>query len=242
MEQNWRESKHMCGRFTLHHTPDEIAARFAVQNVLFEPGDRYNIAPTQKVAVVTYNAHGDEKIALESYRWGLIPSWAKEPPKLATFNARIEGLASKPLYRGAFKNRRRCLIVSDGLYEWKKVVEEGKEVKQPYHIRFRDGRLFAFAGLWEQWEGPDGSLSTCTMVTGEPNYLVKDIHDRLAKIVNPQYEEDWLDPNLDSEMALQMLGPVPDEEMEAVPVNRKVGNTRYDAPDCIGPIDESDEE
>jgi putative SOS response-associated peptidase YedK len=226
----------MCGRFTLHHAPDEIAARFAVQQVLFQPTDRYNIAPTQQIAVVTQNARGDDQKLLEGYRWGLIPSWAKDPSiGSKMINARAETVASKPAFRSAMK-RRRCLIPADGFYEWQ---AQGKS-KQPMHIRFRDGRIYAFAGLWEEWEEPgEGPLRTCTIITGEPNDLLASIHNRMAVILKEEDEEAWLDPDLPVEHALKLLRVFPEKELEAVAVDKRVGNVAYDSPECIAPIEQS---
>ncbi|RYG66640.1 SOS response-associated peptidase [bacterium] len=152
----------------------------------------------------------------------VLPSWKR-------------GLTSDRVIRG-----RHCLIIADGLYEWKKLVKSGKQ-KQPYHIRFRDGRLFAFAGLWEEWESPDGPLRSCTMITSEPNYLVKDIHDRLAKIVNAEHEKDWLNPELSPEEALALLVEIPHKDMEAVKVTHDVGNSRIDSAQFIVPIEQDED-
>ncbi len=224
----------MCGRFTLHHSPQEIADRFAVQETLFDFPTRFNIAPMQPVAVVTQNAHGDGVKALEGYRWGLVPRWAKDDKLGAKMiNARAESLAEKPSFKTALQ-RRRCLVPADGFYEWK---TEGKD-KQPMHIRFRDGRLFAFAGLWEEWIGPgDAPLRTCTIITGAPNPLLSTLHHRMAVILEPEHEEVWLDPALPMENALALLGVFPDNELEAFAVDRKVGNVVYDDPTCIAPLD-----
>lgn len=223
----------MCGRFTLHHSVEEVAQRFAVQEVLFEFPDRYNIAPSQPIAVVTKNAHGDGIKALEGYRWGLVPSWAKDESignKL--INARVETLAEKPSFRKALQ-KRRCLIPADGFYEWK--VDEGKKIA--HHIRFRDERLYAFAGLWEEWQAPDGSpLRSCTIITGTPNGLFSTLHHRMAVIISPEEEDDWLDPGRGVNDALHLLRTYPDDELEAFPVNPKVGNVTYDDPSCIVPL------
>jgi putative SOS response-associated peptidase YedK len=225
----------MCGRFTLHHSPEEIDQRFAVQERLFEFPARYNIAPNQPVAVVTRNAHGDNMKLLEGYRWGLVPSWAKDDALGAKMiNARVETLTEKPSFKTAIQ-RRRCLIPSDGFYEWK---TEGK-TKQPMHIRFRDGRLFAFAGLWDEWNGPgDAPLRTCTIITGEPNPLLRTLHHRMAVILEKKDEEKWLDPRLPLQEALAMLKVFPDSELEAFEVGKKVGNVAFDSPDCIEPLEE----
>lgn len=228
----------MCGRFTLHHSVEQVAKRFAVQETLFEFPARYNIAPMQPLAVVTRNAYGDDKRVLEGYRWGLVPSWAKDDAIGAKMiNARGETLLEKPSFRNALKSRR-CLIPADGFYEWKTV---GK-TKTPHYIRFRDDRIYAFAGLWEEWNGPgDAPLRTATIITGDPNPLLATLHHRMAVILRPGDEEIWLDPRVSATDALELLRTFPDDEMEAFAVNRKVGHVAFDDVACIAPADESDE-
>ncbi len=224
----------MCGRFTLHHSPEAVVKRFQIQEKLFDFPARYNIAPNQPIAVVTRNAHGDDLKVLEGYRWGLVPSWAKDDSMGAKMiNARGETLAEKPSFKTALK-RRRCLIPADGFYEWK---TEGK-TKQPVHIRFKDERIFAFAGLWDEWNGPgDAPLRTCTIITGEPNPLLRTLHHRMAVILEPQHEDIWLDPDLPMDNALALLGVFPDAELEAFEVGKKVGNVVFDDPSCIVPLE-----
>lgn len=224
----------MCGRYTLHHSPAEIAQRFAANELLVDFPSRYNIAPTQPVAVVTQNAFGDGRRLLEGMRWGLVPVWAKDANGAAKMiNARAETVAEKPSFRRLL-SRRRCLVPSDGFYEWR---TEGKN-KQPVHIRFRDSRLFAFAGLWDEWQSPDGSpLRSCTIITGPPNNLLATVHHRMAVILSPEMEEVWLDPALPSEIAKGLLQVHPDHELEAFEVPKRMGNPTYDAPDCISALE-----
>jgi putative SOS response-associated peptidase YedK len=139
----------------------------------------------------------------------------------------------KPAFRVAFR-KRRCLILADGFYEWKK---EGRH-KQPFHIRLRDGRPFAFAGLWEHWEGPEGKvIDSCTILTATPNELLRPLHHRMAVIL-PSIEYDlWLDPGVQEVERLQpLLRPFPAEEMTAYPVSTVVNNPRNDTPSCIEPL------
>ena len=224
----------MCGRFTLHHSTEEIAQRFGVQETLFDFPARYNIAPMQPLAVVTRNAHGDGKRLLEGYRWGLVPSWAKDDAIGAKMiNARAETLAEKPSFRGALKSRR-CLIPADGFYEWKTVGR----TKTPHYIRFTDNRIYAFAGLWEEWNGPgDAPLRTATIITSDPNPLLATLHHRMAVILKPGDEAIWLDPKVSANDALQLLQTYPDDELEAFPVDRKVGNVAFDDAACIAPVE-----
>lgn len=229
----------MCGRFTLHHSAPEVAERFDVQQVLFEFPDRYNIAPMQPLVVVTRNAHNDDKTLLEGYRWGLVPSWAKDDSiGSKMINARLETLNEKASFKHALK-RRRCLIPADGFYEWK----ADDKHKTPYYIRFRDDRLYAFAGLWEEWQAPDGSpLRTATIITGPPNGLLSTLHHRMAVILKPELEKAWLDPKTSAADALDMLQMYPDEELEAFPVDKRVGNVTYDEPRLIVPVEKEEEE
>ncbi len=229
----------MCGRFTLHHSVEEVAGRFATQETLFDFPSRYNIAPMQPVAVVTQNAHGDGIRALEGYRWGLVPNWAKDPSiGSKMINARVETLAEKASFKHALK-RRRCLIPADGFYEWK----QDEKIKTPHYIRFRDDRLWAFAGLWEEWEGSgDGPLRTCTIITGPPNPLLSTLHHRMAVILKPELENAWLDPGTDVEEALAMLQTFPDSELEAYPVDKRVGNVVNDDEQMIERVEPKGEE
>lgn len=209
----------MCGRFTLYHTPDEIAARFEAPDIL-EAEARYNIAPTQNVVVVTQNGTRH----LENYHWGLIPSWAKDPViGNKMINARAETLAEKPSFRTAL-TRRRCLIPADGFYEWQAPAEGSKAGKTPTYLHRKDSALFAFAGLWDEWYAPDGSpLRSCTIITTTPNSVAAAIHDRMPVILRPEDEAFWLDSAVtDSRDLLPLLVPYPSEEMESYPVSRRV--------------------
>jgi putative SOS response-associated peptidase YedK len=222
----------MCGRFTLHHSVEEIARRFGVVNIDADAGPRYNVAPTQKVAVVT---GGDER-SLRLFGWGLIPFWAKDPSiGNRMINARAETLAEKPAYKHAFA-RRRCLVPADGFYEWTKTGS----TRTPMYIRFRDARLFAFAGIWEHWTSPDGEdVHTCSIVTVEPNSLVSSIHNRMPAILTPGEEDEWLAPvDRDPAAKLELLHPYEAvDEMEAFPVSRSVNSPAFDDPRCIDPAE-----
>lgn len=222
----------MCGRFTLHHSAEEIAERFDAEVLpLLEP--RYNIAPTQPVTVVTQNGARH----LEQFQWGLIPSWAKDP-KIGNrmINARAETLAEKPAYRTALV-RRRCLIPADGFYEWREADNPAEGGRTPMHFRRRDGALFAFAGLWDEWHSSDGSpLRSCTIITGTPNPLVAPIHDRMPMILREENESAWLDHSLrDPEMLSALLAPYPAELMEVYAVSRRVNAPSVDDPSLLEP-------
>jgi putative SOS response-associated peptidase YedK len=218
----------MCGRFTLTKAADVVAELFALDEVpAFEP--RYNIAPTQAIAAMRRAIDGPRN-ELSMLHWGLIPFWAKDRDIGARLiNARAETLIEKPSFRNAFKSRR-CLIVADGFYEWKK-LDAGK---QPYYVRLGDGRPFAFAGLWERWNDPaDGPVESCTIITTEPNKLMKSLHNRMPVILPEKAFDRWLDAKSDGDKSLQeLLIPYNAEEMEAFPVSRRVNNPRNESPEC----------
>jgi len=222
----------MCGRFTLRASPSVVAAQFG----LFETpawAPRFNIAPTQPVIAIRCLGTGGGRPEAVWLRWGLVPHWAEDPGiGNRLINARSETVAAKPAFRTALR-RRRCLVVADGFYEWKK---EGS-VRQPYFIRFRDDRVFAFAALWDVWEGPEHTaLESCTLLTTQPNALVGRIHDRMPVILPPEHYATWLDPALeDPGRLLPLLGPHPADEMEAYAVTRRVNNAQWDDPQCIQP-------
>jgi putative SOS response-associated peptidase YedK len=195
---------------------------------------RYNIAPTQPVFAVREHPGGPkpshEAVAL---RWGLIPSWASDASiGNRMINARAETLATKPAFRTALK-KRRCLIAAEGFYEWK---TEGK-VKQPYFIHFRDDRPFAFAGLWDRWEGPDHStIGSCTLITTSANELLRPLHDRMPVIVRREEYAEWLSPNeQDADALMPILQPYAGGDLEAFPVSRSVNSPSHDAADCLSP-------
>src|SRR4051794_11681368 len=186
----------MCGRFTLRQSPAAIRDQFDLDAVpAIEP--RYNISPTQSILAVRQT---DEKKEAAFLRGGLVPSGASELPiGNRLLNARAETAAEKPSFRSAFKHRR-CLIVVDGFYEWQTVA--GK--KHPVHFRFHDGRLFAFAGLWEYWKAPDGlTVETCTILTTSSNALIRPLHDRMPVILPPVHYQAWLDPHFADKATLQ---------------------------------------
>ncbi len=218
----------MCGRFTLTADPGELQAAFG----LSEPAPReltprYNIAPTQAVAVVP----NLEPRKLDVFNWGLIPSWAKDP-KIGNslINARAETVAEKPAFRAALK-RRRCLVLADGFYEWKKTGA----AKTPTYIQMKNGRPFAFAGLWEVWHAADGStINSCTIITTIPNVLMAEIHDRMPVILPPSAYMTWLTPGeLPAAEATALLQPFDAARMTARPVSTKVNNPRFDSPEIL---------
>lgn len=224
----------MCGRFVLMTLGRDLAQRFELaQDPALEA--RYNIAPTQPIAVIRRVESDNGSRRIDLLRWGLVPFWAKEPfsgPPL--INARSETAAKKPAFRSAYRYRR-CLIPADGFYEWKRASGN----KQPYFVSMADGMVLAFAGLWEHWENPGGGiLESCSILTTDANELVREIHDRMPAILDPQDYGVWLDPTIESADALQdLLRPYSSQAMTMRPVTRKVNKASYDAPDCLALYD-----
>jgi putative SOS response-associated peptidase YedK len=222
----------MCGRFVLMTTGKSLAEHFRLaEEPSLEP--RYNIAPTQPVAIIKPHA-GTSLRDLRIVKWGLIPYWAKDHKMGARLiNARSETAADRPAFRAPFK-MRRCLIPADGFYEWKK-LEKGKE---PYLVVLSNRLPFAFAGLWESWKSPDGELiESCTILTTDANDLVQPIHDRMPAILLPNDYELWLNPDIKTPVSLKnVLKPFPWEEMVMFPVSGKVNKAGYDAADCVEPL------
>lgn len=217
----------MCGRYTLTSGGEAVAQQFQLAETP-QLAPRYNIAPTQPVAVVRGPAGGRELALL---RWGLIPSWAKDLSVGARMiNARAETAADKPAFRSAMR-QRRCLILADGFYEWQ-ALPGGK---QPFYFQLAERGPFALAGLWEQWRGPDGApVQSCTILTTEANDLLRPLHDRMPVILRPADYHTWLDPKLQDPGALQaLLAAYPAELMTARPVSKAVNKVGNDGPELI---------
>lgn len=217
----------MCGRFTLTELePDVLTEVFDLSGALPRLEPRYNIAPSQPIAtVIRDRTRGENRMGF--MRWGLIPSWAKDP-RIGSkmINARGETVHEKPSFRAAFK-RRRCLIIADGFYEWQKQGDS----KQPVYITLQQDKPFAFAGLWEQWTDREsgGELTTCTIITTGPNDLVRPIHDRMPVILGREDYARWLRTDeRDAEALLPLLRPYPAAQMTAWPVSRRVNSPAND--------------
>lgn len=222
----------MCGRYSLSQASDVIAATFDLADVP-SVGPRYNIAPTQPVAVVRADQAIDREFTY--LHWGLIPSWSKDPAIGARLiNARSETVAEKPSFRAAFK-RRRCLLVADGFYEWQRTPDG----KQPYYFHLDAHQPFGFAGLWEHWEtGAGDVIESCTILTTVANAVLDPVHDRMPVILHPQDYDLWLDPQMQQTDRLQpLLQPYAAAAMKSYPVSAKVNNPRNDAADCIQPVE-----
>lgn len=219
----------MCGRYTLINLAALTQAFPWIDEPPPEQPPRYNIAPTQPILVVANN-RADR---FEHFHWGLIPSWAKDPGiGNRMINARAETLAEKPAFRTALR-RRRCLVPADGFYEWKK--DPGGKTKTPMRITMASGEVFAFAGLWDAWHAPDGSVvPSCTLITTEPNELMSDIHDRMPVILKREDYNAWLDPaEREADELTALLKTYPASEIRAAPVSRTVNNPKNESPACI---------
>lgn len=226
----------MCGRFTLAADQTTLSMTFPGFNIPEAPSPRYNIAPSQPVAVVANRETRD----LEFYKWGLIPFWAKDPAiGNRMINARAESLGEKAAFKHAYK-RRRCVILADGFYEWHR--PPGEKHKIPVRIQMRSGAPFAFAGLWESWKPEDAvPVLSCAIITCEPNALMAKIHPRMPVILDPEDFDRWLDPAPHDPGSLDgLLRPYDAEAMTAYPVSTLVNNPLNDDPGCIEPAGEAD--
>ena len=213
----------MCGRFTLRSV-DRI--RIALENrvQLDQVVPRYNIAPTEPVITLT------TKDNLEELIWGLIPNWSKEPAPI--INARAETLEEKSSFKESFE-RRRCLILADGFYEWRRA---GK-AKQAFFFQLKDGRTFAFAGLWDKWRRNETTIKSCAIITTDANELLTPIHDRMPVILSEEAYDLWLDSRVSPAELKKLLEPFPTEEMESWPVSSRVNSSDNDGPDLIERVD-----
>lgn len=231
----------MCGRMTLTRSGAEIAAWFA-EAVALEAGDaavagplggalrpRFNVAPSQDVLTIVPAEAGAR---FEWRRWGLLPSWAKDPSMGARlFNARSETVAEKPSFRAAFK-RRRCLVAADGFYEW----TPRNRGHRPFHFRGADGGLLAFAGLYEHWQGEGGEVvESCTVLTTDANADLEGVHHRMPVLLAPSDQARWIDPDAEREALQPLLRPAPPGRLARVPVTRWVNDPRHDDPRCLDP-------
>jgi putative SOS response-associated peptidase YedK len=226
----------MCGRFTQARSWSELVQLYGLADnpspSNFPP--RYNIAPTQNIAVVRPAAHNSGGREMVMMRWGLVPSWAKDISIGAKMiNARAESVRTKPAFRQAFRHRR-CLIVADGFFEWRK--DEGKTRKQPYYITREDNAPFAFAGLWEEWQ-PQGEqkLETCTIITTVASEAIAWIHERMPVMLEPARFDAWIAPDGPLDAAEAMLAPYTGA-LTVHPVSTRVNTVRNDDPQCIAPV------
>ncbi len=229
----------MCGRYALMSSTELLVELFRLAGGAAHLEPRYNIAPTQTAPVIRVSRDGERR--MEMFRWGLVPYWAKSLDVGArAINARSESAAEKPLYREAFR-RRRCLVPADGFFEWRRTGR----TKQPYLIRMRDETPFAMAGLWERWPGNAGHedmVESFTILTTEPNELVRPLHDRMPVIIAREDFGQWLDRSqCDPDAIRALCRPLPAQEMETHAVSRRVNAPANDDPACIERVEVADE-
>jgi putative SOS response-associated peptidase YedK len=226
----------MCGRFVSATPPDQIARYFDAEPPEQALEASYNVAPTNDIYTVLVDG-GVRRV--EAMHWGLIPFWAKDPSVgNRMINARAETLATKNAFKHAYR-KKRCLIPADGFYEWKDIP--GQKRKQPMYIHRVDGEPMAFAGLWDIWRDPndpDEEVHSCTIITGDPNEKVREIHDRMPVILPPSAWERWLDPETqDLELLGKLLVPAPASLIAVHPVSTEVNNVRNKGAHLIDPVD-----
>jgi putative SOS response-associated peptidase YedK len=221
----------MCGRYTITINADTVRQDLGLAEMPADYQPRYNVAPTQPVAVV---ADADERKA-EWMRWGLIPFWAKDPTiGSRLINARSETIHEKPAFKNAFA-KRRCLVLADGFYEWQKGTGP-KGRSQPYFFRRKDESPFAFAGLWEFWRSPEGEeVRSCTIITCDANELVKPVHDRMPAMLSGDDLWLWLKQDRPGDL-LGMLKPYPVDQMECYPVSAMVNRPEVETPELVRPV------
>jgi putative SOS response-associated peptidase YedK len=237
----------MCGRYTVTPSLSQLLAGLGLDDLEVpessEPVvERFNVAPTQPVLVVTAGKDGQPKARV--VRWGLIPYWSRDPRKgPLRINARSESLAERPAFRGLVEDHRsRCLVLADGWYEWLK-AEDPKQPRRPMHFTLPGRRPFAFAGLWNTWKSPDGErLPSCTIITGPANGIGRAVHDRMpVALPDAERRAAWLDPALDAAGAAPLLEPLPDALTEVHAASTRVNAATYDAPDCLDADDEPEQ-
>jgi len=223
----------MCGRYTLRSPIQRVVQAMNVAEDRVDPaagerGPRYNVAPTQPVPVVRADEEPAGPRRLDLVRWGLVPSWAKKKAGPTRINARAEGIAKNRVFGSSFK-KRRCLVPADGFYEWERVGGR----KLPSLFRLPDDGVWAFAGIWSGWKGPDGPLLSCAIVTTAPNALVEPIHDRMPVILDPDAYALWLDPEAPLDALEGLLAPCPDDLLVPVPLKPTVNDVRNQGPECL---------
>jgi putative SOS response-associated peptidase YedK len=217
----------MCGRYSFILEDEMIKERFGVtvRSAIYKA--RYNCAPTQKLAVISNENPGE----LSLYRWGLIPFWAKDISignKL--INAKSETILEKLSFKNSFKSKR-CLVLSDGFYEWKKGT-----VRTPFRITRRDGSAFAMAGIWDKWTNPEGEeIRSFSILTTIPNSLMEKIHDRMPVILDRETEKKWIE-NSPPEALIELMKPCAASSLLAYPVSTLVNSPRYDSPEILEPV------
>ncbi len=222
----------MCGRYSVTVNPSQLAEHFDALPPVEPESPRYNAAPTQNLPTLLND--GDRHIQL--LRWGLIPHWAKDAAQgNRMINVRVESLTEKPTFKNTLQ-KRRCLVLADGFYEWQK-NEHGKT---PMRFTLKSGEPFAFAGLWELWNNPEGELvRTFTILTTTPNELVESVHNRMPVILLPENEKTWLSNDAETGDWLKVLNPYPADLMKVYAVSPKINSPSNDDPSVIEPAQAS---
>jgi len=218
-----------CGRYRLSRRKQIIEEYFETADWQDDWSPRYNIAPTQPVPVIRQNPNKRVR-ELALMKWGLIPNWARDPSiATGTINAKSETAATKPAFRDPLK-LRRCLIPSDGFYEWRRTSTS----KQAFCFEMNEGKLFAFAGLWDGWKDASGNwVKTCTILTTTPNAVTGTVHDRMPVILPPDYYDVWLDPRMQNVAAVsELLKPCDARLMRCYPVSTRVNHVANDDEEC----------
>lgn len=229
----------MCGRYVIA-APEDLSERFQLRDFgpLRDFRPTWNAAPSQALPVIVENDAGEREVRL--MQWGLLPRWHRPGSKadIAPINARSETVLEKPMFRGLV-GKRRCLVPANGFYEWQQRGPQGTK-KQPFYITLADEPIFAMAGLWDETTGEDGlPVASYTVITTAANELVKPLHERMAAILEPGDEDDWLDPKRSNPAeVVPMLRPYPAERMHVYPVSSLVSNVRNNGPELLSPTTE----
>lgn len=210
----------MCGRFSILNNKSSLVKHFALADSE-EFNNSYNVTPSDKIPVIRLNNGGRQ---LANCQWGFIPHWAKDD-KFKPINARAETLMDKPFFRSAVRNNR-CLVPASGFYEWK--GQKGN--KQPWYFRLKEAELFAFAGLWDHWEGPDIKINSCTIITTNANAVMAPVHRRMPVILDPDQYDEWL-----IKRNMDILSPY-SGEMICYPVSKKVNSPDSEGEELIRPL------
>jgi putative SOS response-associated peptidase YedK len=228
----------MCGRYVITWQPDEISERFALRRIpegMFQSYMNFNSAPTQELPVIVIDEEGERTI--KPMRWGLMARWAKpgDTKAPAPFNARAETIFEKPMFRNLTK-RKRCLVPARGYFEW----QDRGDFKQPYLISLPDESLFAFAGLYDEFvpQGEEDPVASYTILTTSPSEYASRFHHRMPVILDPEVEDDWIDPTVTEPEAIMGMASAYDGELDAHPVSRAVNNARNNDPSLIEPVEE----
>jgi putative SOS response-associated peptidase YedK len=217
----------MCGRITLKN-PRRINLFRPDDEIVFSLVPRYNIAPTQDV-LVAVEREGQREAAM--FQWGLIPYWSKEPKGI--INARVETIEEKASFKDSFE-RRRCLILADGFYEW----ERNGRVLQPYYFQLQDEAPFALAGIWDRWRTGERTITSCAIITTTANELLAKIHHRMPVIIHPESYNLWLNEDSRTTHLKELLAPFPSAEMTSYAVTRDVNDTKIDDERLLRPVEQ----